>query len=268
MTSIAPRATENSDDVWGALADPTRRALIDRLAHGPKSTSELCLGLQMTRFGVMKHLDVLERAGIIVTRKLGRVRLNHLNAAILVAATTRWLAPRALAWARAARNFSEHAGDAAMSEPLPVTRLASVDIALDWAINAPRERAWRAFVESPDLWWPHTHRAVGGVFAFDATLGGRLTETDAAGAGVVWYEVYGLSPGAFVDLRGALAARYGGPATSLLHIEFEADTPKSCVLRLTDSVFGRLGPEFGARVESGWNAIFAGFVSHMGETMC
>src|SRR6185436_20847285 len=86
---------ESAPDVWHALADPTRRALIDRLADGARTTSQLCEGMPMTRFGVMKHLGILERAGLVIARRHGRLRLNHLNAAPLRALSARWLSPRA-----------------------------------------------------------------------------------------------------------------------------------------------------------------------------
>jgi DNA-binding transcriptional ArsR family regulator len=54
-----PLEADSAPDIWQALADPTRRALIDRLANGARTTSQLCEGMPMTRFGVMKHLGIL-----------------------------------------------------------------------------------------------------------------------------------------------------------------------------------------------------------------
>jgi DNA-binding transcriptional ArsR family regulator len=92
--------------VWAALSDPTRRALLDRLANGPLSTTQLTAGAAMTRFGVAKHLKILEDCGLVVSRKHGRVRLHHVNAAPLVH-LNKWLSPRAAAWANAAKKFSK-----------------------------------------------------------------------------------------------------------------------------------------------------------------
>ena len=96
--------------VWAALADPTRRALLDRLADGPLSTTQLTAGAAMTRFGIAKHLKILEESGLVVSRKHGRVRLHHVNAAPLVL-LNKWLSPRAVAWARAAAKFSKSLED-------------------------------------------------------------------------------------------------------------------------------------------------------------
>lgn len=62
------------DDVFQALADPTRRAILSRLAQGPASVGELAAPFAMALPSFMKHLRVLERSGWIVTRKAGRVR--------------------------------------------------------------------------------------------------------------------------------------------------------------------------------------------------
>ena len=68
------------DAVFKALADPTRRGLLDELfQQDGQSLSALEHGLPMTRFGVMKHLRLLEEAGLVVTRKQGREKLHFLN---------------------------------------------------------------------------------------------------------------------------------------------------------------------------------------------
>jgi DNA-binding transcriptional ArsR family regulator len=72
------------EHVFKALADHHRRRLLDRLAHTDGQTlTELCADLPMTRFGVMKHLDLLEQAGLITTRKVGREKRHYLNPAPL-----------------------------------------------------------------------------------------------------------------------------------------------------------------------------------------
>ena len=80
------------DRVFAALADPTRRALLERLdaEEAPLSVSELARPLTMSLPGVMKHLDVLEAAGLIARRKTGRTVACRLTAAPLEDAT-RWL---------------------------------------------------------------------------------------------------------------------------------------------------------------------------------
>jgi DNA-binding transcriptional ArsR family regulator len=80
------------DEVFKALADPTRRELLDELFREDGQTlSALEEGLPMTRFGVMKHLKVLEDAGLVVTRRSGREKLHFLNPVPIRLIHDRWI---------------------------------------------------------------------------------------------------------------------------------------------------------------------------------
>src|SRR6266516_2661593 len=82
----------DDDRVFKALADPTRRFLLDRLfERDGRTLRELESKLEMTRFGVMKHLRVLEEAGLVVSRKSGRTRLHYLNPVPIRQIHDRWI---------------------------------------------------------------------------------------------------------------------------------------------------------------------------------
>ena len=83
----------DDDLVFKALADPTRRLLLDRLFdRDGRTLGDLVDELpEMTRFGVMKHLRVLEDAGLVVTRRSGRTKLHFLNPVPIRAIHDRWL---------------------------------------------------------------------------------------------------------------------------------------------------------------------------------
>lgn len=82
----------DDDRVFKALADPTRRFLLDLLfARDGRTLSELESELEMTRFGVMKHLRVLEDADLVVTRKSGREKLHYLNPVPIKVIHDRWI---------------------------------------------------------------------------------------------------------------------------------------------------------------------------------
>lgn len=90
------------DEVFKALADPTRRGLLDRLFERDGQTlGELEEGLSMTRFGVMKHLKVLEEAGLLTTRRRGREKLHFLNPVPIRLVYERWVSKYAEPWASA-----------------------------------------------------------------------------------------------------------------------------------------------------------------------
>ena len=257
MYVVPDHQSESGPDLWQALADPTRRLLIDRLADGAKTTSQLCDGIPMSRFGVMKHLGVLERAGLVIGRRHGRLRYNHLNAAPLHALQSRWLSGRATRWGRIGSDLAALATEEGMNSPSDA-KVSVADVALEWTVAASVQRLWRALFDAPGIWWPEAHKALGknSEMTFDERLGGALKEEDSSGAGITWYTVYAIAPMRSVDLTGHLAARYGGPATSFLHLEITAGAAEgTSVLKLTDSVFGQLGPDFRRSLTSGWQAI-------------
>jgi DNA-binding transcriptional ArsR family regulator len=82
----------DDDRVFKALADPTRRFLLDRLfVSDGRTLTELESELEMTRFGVMKHLRILEGAGLVVTRRQGREKLHFLNPVPIRLIHDRWI---------------------------------------------------------------------------------------------------------------------------------------------------------------------------------
>ena len=90
----------NADAVFRALADPTRRGLLDALfKRDGQSLGELGQRLRMTRFGVMKHLRVLEEAGLVVTRRRGREKLHFLNPVPIRLIHDRWIDKYTEPWA-------------------------------------------------------------------------------------------------------------------------------------------------------------------------
>ena len=85
------------DLLFQALADPSRRAMVDRLTYGPASVSELARPLAMSLPAVVQHLHVLESSGLVHSEKLGRVRTCSIQPAALRAAE-RWIAERRTVW--------------------------------------------------------------------------------------------------------------------------------------------------------------------------
>jgi DNA-binding transcriptional ArsR family regulator len=83
-------------DVWRALANPLRRALLDELRSGPRTTGQLADAIpDHSRFAVMQHLEVLVAADLVVVRRRGRHRYNHLNPVPLRRWYERWVVPLA-----------------------------------------------------------------------------------------------------------------------------------------------------------------------------
>lgn len=89
-----PLAQDKMDPVWKALSDPTRRAILDLLRDHARTTTELVEAFpHITRFGVMKHLEVLREAHLVQTHAAGRRRVNSLNVVPIRQIYERWVSP-------------------------------------------------------------------------------------------------------------------------------------------------------------------------------
>ena len=96
------------DEVFKALADSTRRGLLDALRERDGQTlSSLESGLPMTRFGVMKHLRVLEEANLVTTKRRGREKLHFLNPVPIRLIHDRWVSKYAEPWAAALSGLKQ-----------------------------------------------------------------------------------------------------------------------------------------------------------------
>ncbi len=99
MSEIAARPADELDPVWKALSDTTRRAILDFLRDRPRTTTEIVESFpHLSRFGVMKHLDVLRQAHLVQTREEGRKRVNSLNVVPIRQIYERWVGPFQELW--------------------------------------------------------------------------------------------------------------------------------------------------------------------------
>jgi uncharacterized protein YndB with AHSA1/START domain len=136
------------DDVFKALADPSRRALLDALFEQDGQTlGALEARLPMTRFGVMKHLKILEEAGLVATRKRGREKLHFLNTVPIRLVHDRWVSKFAEPWA---------AGLSALKQKLEEPEMEKV---FEIYIKTTPERLWQALTD-PDMRAKYTFGAV------------------------------------------------------------------------------------------------------------
>lgn len=101
---------EDLDPIWKALADETRRTILDFLRSGPKPTTAIVEQFpNLSRFAVMKHLDVLRQAALVLTREEGRQRINSLNAVPIRMIYERWVSNYEGMWANALLRVKEAA---------------------------------------------------------------------------------------------------------------------------------------------------------------
>ncbi len=134
---------EELEPVFRALADPHRRRLLDRLfERDGQRLGELESALpEMTRFGVMKHLRVLERAGLLVTRREGRAKLHYLNPVPIRLIHDRWIDKYARPWVSGMADLKHQMEAPAMSAPRHVYEIY---------IRTSPEKLWQAITD-PEL---------------------------------------------------------------------------------------------------------------------
>jgi uncharacterized protein YndB with AHSA1/START domain/DNA-binding transcriptional ArsR family regulator len=142
------------DEVFKALADPTRRALLDALfAEDGQTLTALEGRLEMTRFGVMKHLKVLEEAGVVTTRKQGREKLHFLNPVPIRLVHDRWVSKYAEPWAATLSGLKSYLEDEDMSDVKTVSweegtaPVAAGTAVFEVYIKTTPQRLWEAITD-------------------------------------------------------------------------------------------------------------------------
>jgi uncharacterized protein YndB with AHSA1/START domain len=147
------------DDVFRALADPTRRSVLDALfARDGQTLTELEQLVPMTRFGVMKHLRVLEDAGLVATRRRGREKLHFLNVVPIRLVHDRWVSKFAEPWAAALTGIK-----ASLEEEHTMEQVFEI------YIKATPAQVWEAITDSA----MHARYSFGVGFDSELTPGSR-----------------------------------------------------------------------------------------------
>jgi uncharacterized protein YndB with AHSA1/START domain len=157
------------DTVFKALADPTRRSLLDELFRQDGQTlSALEQRLPMTRFGVMKHLKLLEEAGLVVTKRRGREKLHFLNPVPIRLVHDRWVSKYAEPWAATLTGLKKRIEEETMEKVFEIY------------IKTTPERLWEAITD-PEM---RSKYNFGAQLSSDWTPGSRY-EMGVPAAGMV-----------------------------------------------------------------------------------
>lgn len=242
------------DAVFKALSDGTRRQLLDRLRRKDGQTlTELEGALGMTRFGVMKHLKVLEAASLVITRKVGRFKYHYLNAAPLQLLVDRWIEP--LTRQPVARVILDLKADLERSNAMTTTTETRPDFMMETFIRTTPEQLWEALT-NPDLItrYHFAHAAVHGRFAAGEPYEYRFADGTVMLSG----EIISADPPRRLELS-FLPGWIGPDAAKSRHVyEIEAtgELTKLVILHydLPDSQSG---------VREGWAKIIASLKSYL-----
>jgi uncharacterized protein YndB with AHSA1/START domain/DNA-binding transcriptional ArsR family regulator len=239
--TIWSRIEDGVDAVFKALSDPTRRRLLDALRdRGGQTLTELEQGLGMTRFGVMKHLRVLEAASLVVTRKGGRFKYHYLNSAPIQEVADRWIAPYQKPFARFALDLKTRLERPMADKP---------DFVLETYIRTTPQALWDAIV-NPEKTSQYYY---GGRVQADLRIGGSFKYFTPDGDVNLDGEILEIVPQKrLVTTFNATWAEAGAETTRVSYeIEKLGDV---CKLTLTHHEFEKAK----AGVEAGWPRILAG----------
>jgi DNA-binding transcriptional ArsR family regulator/uncharacterized protein YndB with AHSA1/START domain len=231
------------DEVFKALADPTRRSLLDELFREDGQTlGALAERFEMTRFGVMKHLTVLEAAGLVVTRKRGREKLHFLNPVPIRLVHDRWVSKYAEPWAAGLSDLK-----ARLEKPM--------EKIFEIYIRTTPERLWEAITDPVT----RTKFHFGSSIASDWTTGSRYEVThEGAGVLIEGENVVVEPPTRLVQTATALwgdDVKAEGASRVTWEIEAVGD---SCRLTVTHD---QLPENANAQLYGGWPMILSGLKS-------
>jgi len=232
--------------VFKALASGHRRRILDLLAKGPRTTSQIEAKLRpLSRFAVMQHLDVLTDARLVLVRREGRQRFNHLNAVPFRRAYERWVTKLGGQSASALLALEEHLeGEREMP-----TQARSIEIESEIRINAPQARVFRALTAEQLDWYPHNY---GGehlkAIVCEEFVGGRMYEDWGDGRGTLYGFISWWEPPRALVIRGHLQ-----PAITLEQRFVCEPDGDATVLRHTMVAFGDISDEMAKGIRTHGN---------------
>src|SRR5579859_2751861 len=250
---------EDTGPLWRALADPTRRRILDLLRERPLITGEIAARFAVSRIAVMRHLEVLSQAGLVTSRKRGRERRHYLNTVPLQELHQRWAEPAAAGFASALLRLR----DTVEAEGRPMDPIRpTIDIALDIEIAGTPAAAFAALTKDTGGWWGHpfvTARATS--LALDPRLGGLFTERwENGGQGIA--SVTGWAQDEHLALTGSFHMGIGVGAAAFDLAESGAGT----LLRFSFRAIGVIDAEVAGAMARAWAELVGTRLKTLAET--
>jgi DNA-binding transcriptional ArsR family regulator/uncharacterized protein YndB with AHSA1/START domain len=260
--NVVPLERGPDDDtapLWRAVADPTRRRILDLLRERPMITGEIAAQFPISRIAVMRHLEVLSEAGLATSRKRGRERWHYLNTVPLQKLHRRWADPAGAGFASALLRLQDTVeAEGRQMEPTRPT----IDIALDIEIAGTPATVFTALTEDVGGWWGHpfvTARATS--LALDPRLGGMFTELWENGGQVI-ASVTGWAPDEHLQLTGPfhLGVGVGVAAFDL------AESGTGTLLRFSFRAIGVVDAAAAEGMSRGWAELVGARLKGLVET--
>lgn len=246
--------------VFKALADGTRRQILDLLSEGPRTTGELCAAFPLSRYTVMKHLSVLERASLVLVRRRGRERFNHINAVPLQRMHERWLRPYQALWAQSLLSL-KHRIETKGEKTMPLTpgniEFGSMRIELEVRIAAPPDNVFEALAGDVSDWWgrPYVHSDGAKAIRVEPWVGGRCWEDQGNNEGALYATVVSVARPTELKMAGPFGM--GGFCHSVVTYTLEPKG-KGTLLKVSHVAAGEIDEEAREQYSTGWEDLIKG----------
>jgi DNA-binding transcriptional ArsR family regulator/uncharacterized protein YndB with AHSA1/START domain len=257
--------TQDLTTVFKALSHPDRRNILDLLKRGPMTTNELSEQFDVTRYQVMKHLGILEEAKLVLVRRKGRERYNHLNPIPLRQMYDRWVSQYESGIAGSLLDLKAHLerGSQDMQQQ-DVRKKDSFEIEFEVTIQAPREKVFESLTKDINKWWAYRlGEGRPSTLHFEPKFGGRFYEDWGNGEGAVWGTVYYIQSPAEIRVNGPLGMKGAVVSDYTYVLEEQGD---STVLKLSHQATGLLHPEWEAQHRHGWGELLGQFLKEYVES--
>lgn len=244
---------QRDDPIWRALADPTRRRVLDLLRVRPRTTGQIASEFEISRIAVMRHLVTLAESGLVVSRKRGRERWHYINAVPLQRLHDRWVRPLEAGWAQALMRFERSIEGGRVRTVTAGDTALSIDFAQDVLLKRPRRDVFAALMQPSSWWGPPYVSEEATDLRLDSRVGGALEEAWGEGGGRLLASVTAIDPGQRLELTGRF--HFGvvfGVAEFVL--EDEGDGTR---LRFSYRAIGDVSPEEAESLAGGWNELVA-----------
>jgi DNA-binding transcriptional ArsR family regulator len=238
--------------LWKALADPTRRKLLDLLRDEPHTTGDLSDYFPtLSRYAVMKHLGILVEAGLVLVRRRGRERWNYLNAVPLQQMYERWLKPYEGEWASSLIQLKVLAeqGDYTMTAPAQLQSKVH-HIEQEILVEADVEKVYACMLDV-NGWWVHRLAQKPDMLRLEAQVGGRFWEMldEETQDGALWGIVTSIRKNDHIVINGSIGMR--GVVMGVVTI-CTNEAENGTQVTLSHQIMGDVSEETVAGYNGGW----------------
>jgi DNA-binding transcriptional ArsR family regulator len=243
---------EELSSLFKALGHPIRRAILDILKQSPKTTGELNENFpDVTRYAIMKHLNILEEGKLVLIRREGKYRKNYLNAVPLQEMHHRWVGKYMEANASSLLNLRSIAENRKGEEDMNTEQSRAFKIEQEIMIKATRKEVFQALTSNAEDWWEFRLAPEGekSQFSFDPVPGGQFIEKWGDNQGAVWGNVYYVNAPEEIRIHGHLGMQ--GAVNSSYTYQLE-EKDGATLLRLSHSASGIIQEDWEEKHAEGW----------------